>query len=424
MLENFSLENILENMTMGVVLVDSDDNLIYMNQLVTEITGYEIEDVDTLEKCFQVVFPYPEERQNIENIFDEKLKNDGHYNAVFPIKTQYGGIKYLEFRVNLLEDNYLLINMVNVSERVAQARELKETKERLENAVEAADIGIWDWNIKTGEFLYSDHGAEMLGFDKEELDAEFSIWENLVYEEDRELIENKLAEHFNGETDTYICEHRIKTKSGGSIWVRSIGRVVEVDQEGNPFRTIGVHINIDEYKKREKEIEFLSFHDELTGLYNRRYLENEFERISDSRKYPISFIIGDIDNLKEVNDTFGHRTGDEYIINSAWILESVVRNEDIVARTGGDEFAILLPDTDRLSSVKVCERIRRKFRDYNTHAPKDFAREFSISLGSCTLESSEDDLSICYNIADQRMYDNKVRKYGVNEYNFFKQSEK
>ncbi|MGM0603948.1 MAG: PAS domain S-box protein, partial [Bacillota bacterium] len=156
MLGNFSLESILENMTMGVVLIDSDENLIYMNQLVTEITGYEIEDVNTLAKCFRVVFPDLEKRQEFENIFDEKLNNYGYYNAVFPIRTKEGKVKHLEFRVNLLEDNYLLVNMINVSDKIAQDRELKETKERLEMAVEAADIGIWDWNIKTGEFLYSE----------------------------------------------------------------------------------------------------------------------------------------------------------------------------------------------------------------------------------------------------------------------------
>jgi len=409
MLERFSLKNILENMTMGVILVDSDRNLIYMNQLVTEITGYEIEDVNTLEKGFQIIFPDPDKRKEIKNIFNVKLKDRGYYNAIFPIKTKYGKIKYLEFRINLLEDDYLLINLVNVSERIAQAKELKETKERLEMAVEAADIGIWDWNIKTGKFQYNEHGAEMLGFEKNELDGEFSTWKNLIYEEDKELIEQKLAEYFNGETDTFISEHRIKTKSGDIIWIRNIGRIVEVDQDGSPLRAIGVHINIDEYKKREKEIEFLSFHDELTGLYNRRYLENEIERLSESRKYPVSIIVGDLDKLKKVNDTFGHKAGDEYIVNSARILESVVRNEDIVARTGGDEFVILLPETDRSTAIKVCERIRRRFTDYNAHAPENFSKEFSISLGSCTAESSEEDLGICYNIADQRMYVNKEK---------------
>jgi len=156
-------------------------------------------------------------------------------------------------------------------------------------------------------------------------------------------------------------------------------------------------------KKEEKHIKYLSFHDEMTGLYNRRYFENEMLRLNKSRKLPISIIVTDIDGLKKINDNYGHKKGDEYIIMAAEILKKITRKEDIVSRIGGDEFAILLPYTDKKTVKNICKRIDIECNKLN----KSKKIPISISGGSATNEEKSEELEDLFQRADALMYKNK-----------------
>lgn len=156
--------------------------------------------------------------------------------------------------------------------------------------------------------------------------------------------------------------------------------------------------DITERVEREKKIEYLSFHDELTGLYNRRYIETEIKRLSNSRKLPISIIIGDLDKLKIINDNFSHTLGDKYIKKASEILKYSFRNEDIIARIGGDEFAVLLPETDKEMAEKICDRIRENFNKANEN--EELTIPLSISLGCSTMNCDDNDLIKYYKESD------------------------
>ena len=204
-----------------------------------------------------------------------------------------------------------------------------------------------------------------------------------------------------------------KTKSGGKINVYLQGFPIKlVDGQ------IGIYAlykDITERKKKEKQIQYLSFHDEMTGLYNRRYFENELNRLNSSRKYPITIVIGDLDELKMVNDTYGHKKGDEYIINAADILKSTARAEDVVSRIGGDEFAVILPTTNQKEAESFCLRIQKNIEKFNQD--KDLIKPLSISLGFEVMkEDGHQSLSKVFNKADQKMYINKRRKYNKTSY--------
>ncbi len=161
-------------------------------------------------------------------------------------------------------------------------------------------------------------------------------------------------------------------------------------------------------KEKEKVIRNKAYNDYLTGLYNRRYFENEIKRLDSSRKYPIAIVIGDLDGLKVVNDNFGHKKGDEYLINAADILKSTARTEDIVARIGGDEFAIILPTTNQNEAKRFCQRIKNNFEDFNKK--KEPVLPLLISLGFEVMGNKRQNLNEIFNKADQKMYINKGRK--------------
>ena len=111
----------------------------------------------------------------------------------------------------------------------------------------------------------------------------------------------------------------------------------------------------EDYKKDLKEANYLSYHDYLTGLSNRRFINQMLDE--NNFCLPVSIIMADIDNLKYINDNYGHVKGDEIIKRVAEIIESSTREKDIVGRFGGDEFIVILPQTDYCSVKKVCQRI-------------------------------------------------------------------
>lgn len=162
-------------------------------------------------------------------------------------------------------------------------------------------------------------------------------------------------------------------------------------------------MDITERKKREETIQYLSRHDTLTGLYNRMYFEESLIEIDIPDNLPLSVIFADINGLKMTNDIFGHIAGDELIKKSAEILVQSCREDDIIARVGGDEFIILLPKTNRENAEKVVSRIKTRFSTARVEAIK-----CSISLGSDTKVSLEQSLEEIRSNAENAMYKDKV----------------
>jgi len=163
--------------------------------------------------------------------------------------------------------------------------------------------------------------------------------------------------------------------------------------------------DITERKQAEEQIRYLSFHDQLTGLYNRYFLENEMQRLDTERQLPIGIIMADLNGLKLVNDTFGHEVGDEMLKQTAEILRNSCRSEDIISRWGGDEFVIFLPQTTRENANTICNRIYEKCKEtYIKDIP------LSLALGSATQNSTEKSLAETITEAEESMYKQKLAK--------------
>ncbi|MBP1743856.1 MAG: diguanylate cyclase protein,uncharacterized domain HDIG-containing protein, partial [Firmicutes bacterium] len=118
-------------------------------------------------------------------------------------------------------------------------------------------------------------------------------------------------------------------------------------------------------KKIEYKLEYLGYHDQLTGLYNRRFYEEELKRLDVPRNYPLTIIVGDVNGLKLINDSFGHAKGDEVIRKMAEVIVKGCRKEDIIARLGGDEYVILLPETSSEEAEVVVKRVKTIASDEN-----------------------------------------------------------
>lgn len=159
---------------------------------------------------------------------------------------------------------------------------------------------------------------------------------------------------------------------------------------------------INEKKQNEDEILYLSYHDYLTGLFNRRYYEQELIRLDTKENLPLTLLLGDVNGLKSINDTLGHVMGDELLVKTAKIINQVCRKDDIVARLGGDEFIVILPKTDVCEIAEIIETIK-----------KLAAREqvggmaVSIAFGHETKKSEKENIEEIFKRAEDDMYRHK-----------------
>lgn len=277
-------------------------------------------------------------------------------------------------------------------------------KKIYKSLAESVNAILWEYDIEKDKWNYvSPQSKKILGYDPTEW-TNLDFWVKNIHAEDREKVKNYwLKSTANAKKHTF--EYRFKKKDGDFVWIRD--EVTVIEKNNKPLKLRGFMIDITIKKELENEIKKLTFTDYLTGLYNRRYLDNEIKKLNNSRKYPISVIIGDLDNLKIVNDNYGHRVGDSYLKRAAEIFVQTLRTEDIISRTGGDEFAVLLPETDEKTTKTICERIKENFILVNKKI--ELPEDLSISLGFATAENNEIDINRIFEKADKNMYKNKGR---------------
>lgn len=175
---------------------------------------------------------------------------------------------------------------------------------------------------------------------------------------------------------------------------------------GNARLYESVQYELKERELIEQQLKYISMHDSLTGLYNRAYFEEEMKRLNSGRFDPVAIVVCDVDGLKLVNDTLGHTSGDELLKEAAKMISASFRDNDMIARIGGDEFVALLPQCDEKALQEICIRIMNAVTAYNKNKT-DFL--LSISVGfSC--KYAADDITHVFKDADDSMYREKLRR--------------
>jgi diguanylate cyclase (GGDEF)-like protein/PAS domain S-box-containing protein len=340
------LDQVLEHIPVGVFIKNASTGIYErVNRTAERIFGLERDgwigrtDADL----------FPEEQALFFRECDLQAAGSGETMVIEeePLDTPHRGRRLMTTKkVPLYREDGAPLHIVGVTEDITEAKRtetaLRESEERLARAITAARMAVWDWYVGTGEF-HASSGLEMLyGMPPGSIRSRTDV-HAAIHPDDLPAIGEAMKRCLRGEEGgTFATEFRTAPAIGPMRWLRVTGKA-EMDSAGSPFRISGVTQDITERREAEARVAYMAHHDALTGLLNRGALRERLTAaVGRSQQGNSCAVLHlDLDRFKEVNDSFGHLTGDELLRSVAKRLLSCVREMDTVARLGGDEFVIL-----------------------------------------------------------------------------------
>ena len=264
---------------------------------------------------------------------------------------------------SLIKAVFLDISLATDSYSAAYNQRLEENQARFARAMRGANDGIWEWDIESDRLHLSNRWLEMLDLNTAEFGAHTSNnWMNRIHPDDLPAVRKALGKHLSGHSKFLDCEHRIRKKNGDYIWV--LLRAFASQSEHGGQRISGSQADISERKEHEQRMSYAAFHDPLTGLANRRRLDqllhDSMQRSQQAGTRETALLFIDLDNFKQVNDNYGHNAGDALLIEIAQRLQQCLRPGDHLGRFGGDEFVVLLDD---LACLQDAEHVAQRMLD-------------------------------------------------------------
>ena len=306
--------------------------------------------------------------------------------------------------------------LAGVLNRMAEALQqriaaLRRSEERLSLALEGSEQSLFDWDIAAGRIHFSARAAAMRGGPAEEQERTAEEMRAYVHPGDLDEMRRRTKAALCGDTATYEVEFRVRTLSGGWVWLRSRGRVVERDAAGRALRLVGTDVDITRQRAAEDELRQRAEFDTLTGLPNRALFS---DRITGAMAraarsgHGLALLFIDVDHFKTVNDTHGHAAGDEVLRVVAQRLRGAVRDADTVARLAGDEFTLILEglaaqEEARAVAAKVVAVLRPPLMFEGTSI------SVSVSVGVAFLSDTDREPADLLRRADDALYEAKHR---------------
>lgn len=287
--------------------------------------------------------------------------------------------------------------------------ELARKDQLIERILLTASNIIYTYDLLEKHLAILSRMAEpFLGYAPEQLAAmDEAKLLSLLHPDEVERIREHYEDHLEArDGDVLELELRLRHSYGDWHWIAIRETPLTRSPEGKVTQILGMAEDITAGRLAQEKIWYLSTHDSLTGLYNRVYYQEELTRQERGRRYPMTVLIADLDSLKEVNETRGHAAGDALVRNAGEILASCFRVEDVVARIGGDEFGVLLPEIAPISIDAIQVRISRKIEAFNQSHPNS---PVYMSFGTASAESGGS-LREAIREAERRMLANKQAK--------------
>lgn len=369
--------------------------------------------IDITSNCFRVL-GYRKEEMMKHNIDEYRIKKDfkmfinqmPEKNIELGLINKSGTITYMDTIWNSLFDrnkgkDRLYISMIDIT----KYKIIEEREKMLENIVRNSKDIVYRLEVSPEiRFSYlSGTIEEILGRSIEEHYENPLIPLEISHPDDYDVFIKKIT----GKADySKPIVSRYMDKNNNYIWFEDFVKPI-YDEEDNFIAIEGICRNIQDRKELEEKLERLSYYDGLTGIYNKRYFQKEINKLNNDIDVKLGIIICDLDNLKYVNDTFGHAEGDIVLKQTSLLLSKPLNEEALIARIGGDEFVIILKDLNEDEFKNIYNKINKSIQDFNDNNSRI---PIQISIGVAYNERSIGIASELFKMADKNMYLNKNNK--------------
>ncbi len=402
---------IFETSGSAMFIIEEDTTISLANSYFEDLAGYTRQEIEGKKSWTEFAHPDDVEWMKQNHYLRRQSPESAPHQYEFRFITRHGEMRHLFLAVDTIhETSQSIASGIDITERKNTEQALRESQKKyiqennyFEKLLQYSADAIGILNQKGRIVRWNIQAVEMTGYSFEEIQGRhFSEF----YAEQEEMEHLLAALRENGSVKGW--EVKLLNKNGLTIPC-SVSVSVLWDENKEVIGSISIMRDLTEWKETQQRLVELSLHDSLTGLYNRNFFEEEIRRISDGRYNPLGIIVCDLDWLKSVNDKQGHQSGDQMIINAGEILKQNFRSSDIITRIGGDEFAILLTETDTAIVKQMLQRLRQAVQDYNK---KDPEIPLTLSMGYAVSEDVMPDMQALFRKADDRMYQEKAQNKG------------
>jgi diguanylate cyclase (GGDEF)-like protein/PAS domain S-box-containing protein/putative nucleotidyltransferase with HDIG domain len=396
------LSYIVEHNRSGVVILDRDFKFLYVSQRYLD--DCMIKEESIIGKYNYEVFPD----------FPQKWRDAHHKALMGEISSEEmdaylrsdGSLDWIRWECRPWYDNDGSVGGIVayteiITKQVKLLEDLKEEEHNLRIAQEIAHVGSFDYHLASEKLKCSDEGLRICGITQKEFSGKMHEIIQFIHPDEREYA-LEISRKAITERKIVGSELRLIRKDGEERIIDfRIGPVF--DGTGNYVRTTGTIQDITERKKTESELLYLSYHDSLTGLHNRRYFEDKLKELNQGKYFPITIAMADINGLKRINDSYGHAQGDNVLVSVARTFQQCCRDVDIIARLGGDEFGFIFPNTDANKAGEI-------FKDIRSSWPRKTIQQMpdSVTFGLSVKSNCDGDLSLLVSMAENDLFKNKL----------------